>query len=256
MKLSIVTCTWNSEPWLAESIASVARQDFPHVEKIFVDGGSTDGTLDRIAAVPGDVKVLHNVRGGISRAMNAGVAVATGDIIAHMHSDDFYLGSDVFCRVAAAFDAQHDAEWLYGRCKTVERGALVENNYEFKSYSWDALIRRNIVPHQSTFMRRSAFNALGGFDETLRYAMDYDLWLKAAKRGAPIQLFDYLAAFRFHGGSLSTTQARQTHAEEWRVRMRHAGSGPSERLEHLARHAVRKIKLSLRSQASGGFRST
>jgi GT2 family glycosyltransferase len=253
MKISIVTCTWNSEPWLAASLASVANQDYPDVERIFVDGGSTDGTLERIRQLPGQVTILEGIRGGISRAMNEGVKAATGDVIAHLHSDDYYLGRDTLSKVATDL-AGSNAAWLYGRLKTIENGIERENAFETKPYSWDALIRRNIVPHPATFMRRQTFTNLGGFDETLRYAMDYDLWLKAAKHGKPIQTSAYLAAFRFHAGSLSTTHARATHAEEMTVRLRHAGPGISERCEHLARHAVRKIKLSLRSQANGGFR--
>jgi glycosyltransferase involved in cell wall biosynthesis len=254
MKVSIVTCTWNSESYLAESMASVDRQDYPKIERIFVDGGSTDGTLERIRAVTGDVKILNGVRGGISRAMNEGVRVATGDIVAHLHSDDYYLGADVISKVVAAFEST-GANWVYGRCKTVQEGILRENNFITKPYSWHALIRRNIVPHPATFMRRQTFLDLGCFDETLKYAMDYDMWLKAAKRGAPAQLQDYLTAFRFHPGSTSTANARATHAEEWKVRMRHAGPGMFERSEHLARHAARKFKLSLRTQANGGFRA-
>ena len=254
MKISIITCTWNSEPWLAESIASVAVQDYQDIEKVFVDGGSTDGTIDRIKSVAGNVRLVEGIRGGISRAMNEGVKVATGDVIAHLHSDDLYIGHDVLSKVAANF-LKSESEWLYGRLKTIENGHIRENDFETRPYSWAALIRRNIVPHPATFMRRKSFLELGGFDETLRYAMDYDLWLKAAKRGAPIQLHDYLSAFRFHDRSLSTTNARATHAEEWKVRMRHAEPGMIEYGEHLARHAVRKLKLSLRPQSRGGFRA-
>jgi glycosyltransferase involved in cell wall biosynthesis len=254
MKVSIVTCTWNSEPYLDESMASVSIQDYPYIERIFVDGGSTDGTLERIRAVTGDVKILTDVRGGISRAMNEGVKAATGDVIAHLHSDDYYLGPHVVAKVVAALK-HSGAAWAYGRCKTVEDGVLRDNNFVTKPYSWDALIRRNIVPHPATFMRRQLFLDLGCFDQTLKYAMDYDMWLKAAKCGAPAQLSDYLTAFRFHPGSLSTSNARATHAEEWKVRMRHAGPGMLERGEHFARHAIRKVKLSLRTQANGGFRA-
>lgn len=254
MKFSIITCTWNSAAWLAESIASVDAQRYPHIERVFVDGGSDDGTLDMIRAVPGEVKILEGVRGGIGRAMNEGVRVATGDVFAHLHSDDYYVDGNVLAKVATGL-ADSRAEWLYGRCKSVIDGRLADNDFVTKRFSWYALIRANIIPHPATFMRRQAFLDLGAFDESLRYAMDYDMWLKMARHHDPVQLDDYLAAFRFHAGSLSTRQARATHAEEWKVRMRHAGHSYVERAEHLARHTVRTMKKSLKPQSRGGFRA-
>ena len=81
---SVITCTRNSEPWLQESIASVLMQRGVEFELIFVDGGSYDGTLQRIRAIDRPCKLIENVRGGISRAMNAGLEAARGDIIAHL----------------------------------------------------------------------------------------------------------------------------------------------------------------------------
>ena len=93
--ISVITCTRNSEPWLAESIASVLKQRSVSVEYIFVDGGSSDGTLERIRALHRPYTLIENVQGGIGEAMNAGIEAARGEIIAHLHSDDFYLHDDV-----------------------------------------------------------------------------------------------------------------------------------------------------------------
>ncbi|MGE0311641.1 MAG: glycosyltransferase family 2 protein [Lautropia sp.] len=243
MKFSIVTCTWNSEPWIAESIGSVDAQRGVTVERVFVDGGSTDGTLERLERVPGDVKLLRNVGGGIARAMNAGVEAATGDVIAHLHSDDMYLGDGALARVARAFDDNPGAKWVYGRCASIIDGRIEENRHPLAPFSWRALVSRNIVPHPSTFIRRDFFLASGGFSPTLKYAMDYDLWLRLARESAPIQVADYLAAFRFHGASISTANPWASHSECLRVRLQHADRSPIVRLEHLARHAVRSLRL-------------
>lgn len=243
MKLSIITCTWNSASWLAQSIASVDAQSGVQIERIFVDGGSTDGTLEMIEAVKGDVKVLRNVGGGIARAMNAGAEAATGDVIAHLHSDDIYLGTDTLARIARTFDANPGAQWVVGRCASLIDGQLHENHYATKPYSWGALIRLNIIPHPSTFVRRAFFKASGGFSPSLKYAMDYDLWLRMARASAPIQIPEYVAAFRFHGESLSTANPWPSHRECLKVRLRHASESPVERVEHLARFAVRGLRL-------------
>ncbi|MDX2154910.1 MAG: glycosyltransferase family 2 protein [Hyphomicrobiaceae bacterium] len=242
MKLSIITCTWNSEPFVADSIASVSAQEYPHVERIFVDGGSTDGTLERLRAVPGEVRVLEGVRGGIARAMNEGVRVATGDVIAHLHSDDIYSGPKVLSLVVERMRGSK-AEWLYGRCRSLIDGHLADNDFDTVPYSWRALVRRNLVPHPATFVRRDAFLEVGGFDPSWRYAMDYDMWLRLGRRGDPVQVRDYLAAFRFHPGSLSTRNAWGAHREDLRVRLEHAGRNPVALAEHLLRFGVRSWRM-------------
>ncbi|MGE0698654.1 MAG: glycosyltransferase family 2 protein [Hyphomicrobiaceae bacterium] len=242
MKLSVVTSTWNSAAWLADSIASVDVQTWPHVERIFVDGGSTDGTLDMIAAVEGDKKVLHDVRGGISAAMNAGARVATGDVIAHLHSDDIYADADVLAKVAR-WMSDSDALWLFGRCRSLVDGRQIDNEHPTPRYSYAALLRRNMIPHPSTFYRREAFNAAGGFDESLKYAMDYDLWLKLGRMGDPIQVDDYLAAFRYHAGSLTSRRAWAAHNQTLAVRLRHQGLNPLAIAEHMLRHGVRSWRM-------------
>ncbi len=243
MKFSIITCTWNSEQWLPDSIASVDAQQDADIERIFVDGGSTDRTLDIIAGVKGQVKLVRDVRNGISNAMNEGVKAATGDVIAHLHSDDIYVDGSVLTKVRVGLERVPSARWLYGRCRSIVQGELIDNSYETKPFSWPNLIRGNIIPHPATFIRRDLFNEIGGFSTQLKYVMDYDLWLRLGRRHVPVQLDDYLAAFRFHEGSLSTRNLWQCHAECQRVRMEYASRNPVERLEHHVRHVWRSVRL-------------
>ena len=100
LKFSIVTCTRNSAATLAKTIDSVQSQTGVKIEHVFVDGASNDATLDLCRAVPGEKKTIEGVTGGISKAMNRGVAEATGDIVAHLHSDDYYFSPRVLATVA------------------------------------------------------------------------------------------------------------------------------------------------------------
>lgn len=221
MKFSIICCTWNSADYLKESVESVLAQDHPDIEYIFVDGGSTDETLDLIAAIDRPVKILNDVRGGISRAMNEGIRVATGDIVAHLHSDDYYLEAHVLSRVASAFDKSPN-KWLFGRIKSDLDGALLSERYEVPRYSFRRFLRRNFIPHPATFIRREVFEKCGVFSETLRYAMDYDLFLRIAKRYAPIQLDEHLTAFRRHDGSTTQANFMKSFREDYQVRCNHS----------------------------------
>lgn len=239
MKISVITCTWNSEPYLAESIASVLAQDHADIEYIFVDGGSTDGTLERIAGIARPVKVVNNVRGGISRAMNEGIKVATGDVVAHLHSDDFYLQPDVLSIVAKAM-ADERVGWSYGRISRVVNGVLIPEGYTAPVFSNSRLLRRNFIPHPATFVRRDWMNRVGMFDESLKYAMDYDLWLKLAKLGRPAELNMPLAAFRDHSGSLSSSNPLAAGEEDMKVRLSHCGGNPLNLIESKLRYWVRR----------------
>lgn len=239
---SIITCTWNSEPYLAQSIASVLAQDYPHIEYIFVDGGSTDGTLERIKSLQRPYHLLTNVGGGISRAMNEGIRIATGDIIAHLHSDDYYLGPEVLSTVARHLQAS-GSNWLFGRILRDVGGKLEAEKYVSPRYSHSRLLRNNFIPHPATFVRREFIQRAGGFDIRLKYAMDYDLWLKLAELGEPVQLDEPLAAFREHQGSLSTRDRLPALEEDFRVRLAHVGPNPVARIMHYARYLVRRKRI-------------
>lgn len=238
-RFSIITCTWNSQPWLADSIASVLRQAGPAPEYIFVDGGSTDATLDMIAAIPREIKLAQQVCGGISNAMNYGLKMATGDIVAFLHSDDFYLHDNVLNTVEQVFTSS-GCRWLFGRSMRAIDGQLLPENYQAPLYSRQQLLRGNFIPHPATFVTRELLCEAGGFDTSLRYAMDYDLWLKLSLLAEPMQTSMPLAAFREHAGSLSSSNRLAAMREDLQVRFRHAGLNPFTRALHLLRYSVRR----------------
>jgi len=222
---SIVTCTWNSAATLADTLASVQRQTCRDVEHIFVDGGSTDATLDMIAAYPGRKRVLREVKGGISRAMNQGIEAASGDFVAHLHSDDYYAGDDVLASVAERF-ASEGVDWVFGTIQVLKDGQLVPP-YPMRPFSYRAFAAGHAsVPHPAVFIRRSAFGRVGMFDEGLKYAMDIDLWLRLGRVARPATLDRPLTIFRDHAGSVSSANKIRARQEEFQVRRRHMKRAP------------------------------
>jgi glycosyltransferase involved in cell wall biosynthesis len=224
-KFSIVTCTWNSAATLADTLASVRRQTCQDVEHIFVDGGSTDGTLDLIAAYPGNKRVLRDVGGGISRAMNQGIEAARGDYVAHLHSDDYYAADDVLATVAERFDRE-GVDWVFGTVQVLKDGRLIPPHalqpFSYRSFA----AGRAWVAHPAVFIRRSAFERVGMFDEKLKYAMDIDLWLRLGRVARPATLDRPLTVFRDHAGSVSSANKIKARQEEFRVRKRYLGQAP------------------------------
>jgi glycosyltransferase involved in cell wall biosynthesis len=243
---SIVTCTWNSAATLPDTLASLRAQTCQDVEHIFVDGGSTDATLALLDAFPGNKRVLHDVRGGISHAMNRGIEAATGAIVAHLHADDYYAAPDVLATVAQAL-AEQPREWLVGEIAVLSGGAMLPPQRR-RAFSYRALVTgRAFVPHPATFVRRAMFDRVGRFDESLRYAMDIDLWLRLAAQAPPVVLPRVLAVFRSHPGSVSSANKLLARQEEWRVRRRHAGAAPLSFLIYCLRYLKRTHALHRRA---------
>lgn len=250
LRFSIITCTWNSEPYLAQSIASVLAQDYQNFEYIFVDGGSTDGTLERIKAIDREKILLTDVRGGVARAMNAGIEVATGDVIAHLHSDDYYLGPTVLADVERLFETGGHA-WMFGRALSdMNDGRVLPESWAVPRYSYDRLLQGNFIPHQAAFVRREFFSKIGAFDERYRYAMDYDFWLRLGAIAEPLQIDQHLVAFRRHPGSLTTANYAASMREDFRIRLRHASHSPASLAIHSLRYVVRRARL-FRSAIAG-----
>ena len=227
LEFSIVTCTFNSVATLADTIDSVRRQRYPRVNHIFVDGGSTDGTLEMIAERCPGATVLEKVRGGISAAMNAGIDAARGDLVAHLHSDDYYVDANVLARVAERFDAEPAKQWAYGRIHLLMEGLIHPVNAPMRKFTFHGYAAgRASIPHPAVFIRRGIFDALGRFDTSLKYAMDIDFWLRLGRHHEPIQIDAPLTVFREHSGSLSTKNRIAARREEWRVRLRYFPEAP------------------------------
>jgi len=236
MKFSIVTCTWNSVATLADTIRSVQAQRLHEFEHLFVDGGSTDGTLELIARQSPGSRVLLGVAGGISRAMNEGIRAATGDVIAHLHSDDFYADGEVLVRVDSAL-RQSGAHWAYGAMDTLRDGARQPALRRRRPYTPARYASGGIaILHPTVFVQRDVFDKVGLFDESLRYAMDIDLWLRIGPYFAPVEIDATLAVFRAHAGSLSTANSAAARQEEWQVRRRYLASWPLATLLCALRH--------------------
>jgi glycosyltransferase involved in cell wall biosynthesis len=209
--ITVVTPCLDAAGTIEQTIASVAAQDYPPelLEHIVVDGGSTDGTLE-IVRRSGLVHVSEPDR-GLSHALNKGLAMAHHQIFAELNADDLYLPG-ALRRVGEAFSTHPDAEWVTGPCLIVdERGAVTRRTITaykrllLRRWTFARHLTHNFVSAPATFARTAVLRELDGFDERFRYSMDYDLWLRLGRRGAPVILDVPLAAFRMAGASLSLT---------------------------------------------------
>jgi glycosyltransferase involved in cell wall biosynthesis len=224
VRISVITICLNAEAFIAKTLESVLAQEYEDIEHIVVDGGSTDATISIISAASESNPKLYWASGpdaGLSDAMNKGVERSTGDIIAFLHADDFYFDSKVLATVAARFEADTQAGWLTGGMCHVNGDGKMLKYFPPRRCTYQKLLRGNILFHPSTFVKRQSFINAGGFDQSLSYAMDYDLWLRLGKLSQPIVIEQPLANFRVHAGSLSVHNVNSAFLEEYKVRNRY-----------------------------------
>jgi glycosyltransferase involved in cell wall biosynthesis len=179
MKISIVTATYNSSITVRDTLNSIAKQQYTDIEHIIVDGLSKDNTLAIVGEFPHVAKMISEKDNGIYDAMNKGVQMATGDVIGILNSDDFYTGSTVLSKVAAAFE-DPTVEAVYGDLQYVK-----QDNIQLITRTWKAgaFHRNNLYygwmpPHPTFFVRRSVYEKGGLFNTSLRSAADYELMLR------------------------------------------------------------------------------
>jgi glycosyltransferase involved in cell wall biosynthesis len=179
MKISIVTCSYNSAATIADTLCCISGQDHRDIEHIIVDGGSADDTLDIVRQFPHVAKVVSGKDKGIYDAMNKGIQLATGGIIGILNSDDIYTDDTVLATVAKAFSdpavmtVYADLQYVYpddlSRIqRTWKTGRFSKKNFYF---GW-------MPPHPTFFVRKEVYDRAGLFNLELRSAADYELMLR------------------------------------------------------------------------------
>lgn len=180
MRVSVVIPTYNRADVVREAVASVLRQDYPDIELIVVDDGSRDGTAAVVSGFGPAVRYLWQENRGVSAARNRGVAASTGDLIAFLDSDDLWLPPKVSAQVAY-FEAYEDAQACHTDEIWIRLGMRVnERLIHRKQGGWQFLasLPRCLISPSAIMLRRSLWDRLGGFDESLPACEDYDLWLR------------------------------------------------------------------------------
>ncbi len=179
MKISILTVAYNSAATIADTLASVAAQDYPQVEHLVVDGASADGTMAVVSRFPHIAQAISEPDQGLYDAMNKGLRLVTGDVVGILNSDDFYANPQVLSRVAALLE-QTGADALYADLEYVDHRDTqrVVRHWKSGDYTDGQFLRGWMPPHPTFFVRRAVYELLGGFDTRLRCSADYELMLR------------------------------------------------------------------------------
>src|SRR5919201_1801824 len=202
--VSVVVASYNGERFLAQTLESVFAQEYDLFEVVFVDDGSTDGTAEIARAFP--LRYLYQENQGLPAARNAGVGRATGDLIAFVDDDD--LVPPTKPGLQARYLAEHQ-----GVCCVLGRHEwIVENGVEPPKLTRDPIFHElGGIQLVSAMIRRQAFDEIGGFDPTYRYAEDRDLFVRMREHGIEIAVLPEVVLHkRLHGANM-TMNAPTTH---------------------------------------------
>jgi len=185
MKISLVTAVYNRQTTLAAALSSAGSQSHGHIEHLIQDGGSTDGSLDVIAALQHSrMRVVSQRDGGIYDALNRGIARSTGDVVGFLHSDDVLAHDGVLARVADAL-ADPTIDGIYGDLDYVAADDTSRIIRRWRSCGYDpALLKWGwMPPHPTLYLRRRVYDQLGTYDTSFRIAADYEAMLRYLVRG-------------------------------------------------------------------------
>jgi glycosyltransferase involved in cell wall biosynthesis len=216
IRLSVVIPTFEAGPLLAEAVRSVTAGAREDVETVVVDDGSTDGSADAVAASPG-VVVIRQPNRGPGAARNQGLALARGEIVGFLDADDAWLPG----RVAALLTPGTAESGLIARADLVYSDYLVRSlrTGDVRRHACPplappvatALALHNPICTSTVVARRAALLAAGGFREDLRFAEDWDLWLRVAERGPVAHVATPWAEHRERPGSLAEGNLEALH---------------------------------------------
>ena len=246
-KISIITPVYNRVGMIEQTIQSVISQDYPNLEYIIIDGGSTDGTVDVIrkyadneairleddkairqengeSEVPAShlitsspnclIKWLSEPDQGMYHAIMKGMAMATGDILAWINSDDMYHTNALHI-VGQIFAQLPEVDWLTGTPTLYDAEGLCVKTFPTQYWSWERFKHGDFrwLQQESTFFRKSLFDRVGGLNLDDRLAADFELWCKMFQHAKLYSVNTILGGFRQHGEQLSIEGQHRYEAE-------------------------------------------
>lgn len=222
--VSVVTPSYKQAQFIEENILSIKNQDYPNIEHIIMDGGSTDGTVDILKRYDNILTWVSEPDKGQSDAINKGFKMAKGEIIGWLNSDDAYTIPNAISTAVEALNRHPDIDLIYGHCLEInEKGDVTDmgKSPEFSHYRLFNYL--DFIPQPTVFFRRTLFDKVGYLDESLHYGMDYDFWLRIGKVSNMMLVPKVMAEFRYSPHSKSGSQEKEFWPEIRQIYRRHNG---------------------------------
>ncbi|NQV18405.1 MAG: glycosyltransferase [Armatimonadetes bacterium] len=218
-KISIVTPSYNQGGFLEETILSVINQDYPNLEYIIIDGGSTDNSIEIIKKYKEYISYwVSEPDNGQSHAINKGFKKATGDIIAWINSDDIYFNG-VFKKVNQVFTQNPDIDVIYSNGVWVDGDGNVIKKRKNTHFHYNTWLYGMADPFQpEVFYHSRVLEKAGYLDESFHMMMDREWWIRMAKKGCKFKYIDdEFAAIRKYSDTKTATLMKVNIEERWKL---------------------------------------
>ncbi len=257
-KITVITPSFNQGQYIQQTIRSVLDQDYPNLEYLLLDGGSSDGTLKILESYRDRLWFASEPDRGQTHAINKGLALASGEIVCFLNSDDQFAPG-ALAKVGAFFAAHPECAWLSGRCRIVDEGGVetlkpisAYKNFWLAFHSPSVLGVLNYISQPATFWRRTLLERVGYLNEELHYAFDYEYWLRILQVEKLCVLPEVLALFRVHAASKGSTGVAAQFGEELATARRLVDSPLLLRLHAWHNALILWVYSRIQSRSAGG----
>jgi len=215
--VSIITPSYNQAEYLETTIQSVLAQDYPNLEYIIVDGGSTDGSVEIIQKYKDRISWwISEPDNGQADAINKGFRRAGGEFVAWLNSDDLYLPGAI-SEAVAVLQPDRTLGMVFGEALTIDANGNPLNRLSFGNWGISQLMRFQIICQPAVFMRRSMLAQAGYLDENFHFMLDHHLWLRIADIGRMKHIPQLWAAARHHPAAKNVSLAPNFSAEIYQL---------------------------------------
>ncbi len=200
--ITVITICYQSVEYLEHCIQSVVNQTSDNFEYLIIDGGSTDGSVDIIKKYEDHLAYWHSKPDrGLSHAFNQGLEHATGQWVIFLNSDDYFSSSTVLSKLSAVLNENEDKDVVFGQVQRVSREhEPVSLEVPMgQPFDWSEFLKRDTIPHPSSFTNMNFIRRVGPFDESYRIAIDYEFYLRGG-RGLKVLFWPELVSHMREGG--------------------------------------------------------
>ena len=225
--VGIVTPSYNKGKFLEETIQSVLSQDYPHIDYVVIDGGSTDGTAQILDKYKGRLHYCMEKDNGQADAINKGYHSTHGALFAFLNADDYYLPGAVG-KAVKHYLANPGVGMIYGEAYHVREDGSTIDRYHTQPWDFQKLSNQCYICQPAVFMDREAFVNAGMVNVSMNIALDYELWIRIAKQYPVVKVEDYLAASRMYLDNKTLSSRRRVYMESIGTVKTHYGYVPYE----------------------------